>query len=638
MKAFLRPLASFLFGTLVFATPCVGQIDAAAPLPPGVSAVWDLRQAFREATSTKEKICINGLWRWQPAAVDAALVPAGDWGFFKVPGNWPGITDYMQKDSQTVFAHERWKDRRLRELDAAWYQREIAIPAEWAGRRVALDAAYVNSIATIWVDGEKMGEIRFPGGELDLTTVCRPGTTHLLSVHVAALPLKSVLLSFNDTNTAREVKGRVARRGLCGDVFLVSTPDGARIAEVKVSTSVRARTIALDVALPGLKEDGRYSVEARVTRDGRPVRTFTSRTFAKNDVPSGRLVISEHWDPEVLWDLHTPENRYDVVCSLVAAGGRVVDTDFAVRFGFREFWIEGRDFFLNGSPIHLSVVPLDNAQVSAALASYAGARESLERLKAIGINFVYTHNYGCEPGSHLAFDEILRAADDVGMLVSFSQPHFSHYDWKAPDADRNNGYARHAEFYIRAAQNHPSVVAYAMNHNATGYAEDMNPDLIDGIHDPRDARAQANAKVALRAEAIVKERDPSRVVYHHSSGNLGSMHTINFYPNFAPAQELSDWFAHWATTGVKPVFLCEYGAPFSWDWTMYRGWYKGGALVWQRAGALGILSGGVECAVHRRPGVSNQPERGGQSALGGPAARRRQGVVPVGLSESGWLE
>ena len=50
---------------------------------------------------------------------------------------------------------------------------------------------------------------------------------------------------------------------------------------------------------------------------------------------------------------------------------------------------------------------------------------------------------------------------------------------------------------------------------------------------------------------------------------------MNFYPNFAPIQELSDWFGHWASAGVKPVFTCEYGAPFTWDWGMYRGWYKG---------------------------------------------------------------
>ena len=202
--------------------------------------------------------------------------------------------------------------------------------------------------------------------------------------------------------------------------------------------------------------------------------------------------------------------------------------------------------------IFLSCVPLDNAQVGAATATYEAASESLLRLKSIGINFVYTHNYGCEPGSHLSFAEILRAADDVGMLVSFSQPHFGHYDWKAPDADRSNGYARHAAFYVRVAQNHPSVVFYSMSHNATGYDEDMNPDLIDGLHDRRDQWAANNAKLALRAEAIVQRSDPSRIVYHHASGNLGSMHTSNFYPNFAPIQELSDWFEHWATQGVKP--------------------------------------------------------------------------------------
>jgi hypothetical protein len=103
----------------------------------------------------------------------------------------------------------------------------------------------------------------------------------------------------------------------------------------------------------------------------------------------------------------------------------------------------------------------------------------------------------------------------------------------------------------------------------------MNPHLMDGLHDPRDTWSRNNAKLALRAEAIVRALDPGRIVYHHSSGNLGSIHTVNFYANFVPIQEMSDWFEHWAGKGVKPVFLCEYGVPFSWDWTMYRGWYKG---------------------------------------------------------------
>ena len=61
---------------------------------------------------------------------------------------------------------------------------------------------------------------------------------------------------------------------------------------------------------------------------------------------------------------------------------------------------------------------------------------------------VYTHNYGCVPGSHVSFAELLRAADDVGMLVSLSQPHFSRYKWDGADAERENGYAALAEFYV----------------------------------------------------------------------------------------------------------------------------------------------------------------------------------------------
>jgi beta-galactosidase len=562
-------------------SPSAGEDEAGVALPAGVKAVWDVSKAWREATATRERISINGLWRWQPAENKPEQVPAGRWGYFKVPGCWPGATDYMQNDCQTVYAHPSWKGQRLGSITAAWYQREITIPGDWADRRIVVQVEYLNSYAAVYVDGKMMGEIRFPGGEVDLTSACGPGGKYVLSMLVVAMPLRGVMLSYTDSASARKVKGSVARRGLCGDVYLASTPAGPRIADVRVATSVRRWEVSFDAGLEGLGTGGHYVLRARITDGGRNVAEFTSRGFTKGDLQAGRIVFTEEWKPEGLWDLHTPENMYRLSLSLADAEGKVLDVGQPARFGFREFWIDGRDFFLNGTRIYLSAVPLDNAQVGAAAATYEAAKESMSRLKGFGINFVYTHNYGCEPGSHLSFAEILKAADDVGMLVSFSQPHFSHYDWKTPDAGGDQSspgaraYARHAEFYVRAAQNHPSVVCYSMSHNATGYSEDMNPDMIDGLHNPRDQWALRNSKLALQAEAIVKRLDPSRIVYHHASGNLGSMHASNFYPNFAPIQELSDWFEHWATEGVKPVFTCEYGAPFTWDWTMYRGWYKG---------------------------------------------------------------
>lgn len=546
-----------------------------AVLPAGVKVVWDLDKAYRQTTATRGRVCLNGLWRFQPANPQAQAVPQGNWGYFKVPGPWPGITDYMQKDCQTVFAHPQWRDTRLASITAAWYERTIEVPGEWSGRRIVLSAEYVNSYAAVFLGGRKVGEIVFPAGEVDLTEVCRPGGHYTLSLLVVALPLRGVMLAYRDTNSARQVQGSVPRRGLCGDVYLVAEPRAERLGPVRIETSVRQGTIRFVAQVAGAKPDRRYRLRATVRKGQRVVLEVTSPAMAGKPTAPGRLEFTHPWRPEALWDIHTPQHQYEATVALLDAEDGVLDVAWPQRFGFREFWIEGRDFYLNGSRIFLSAVPLDNAQVGAAWASYAGACESLRRLKSFGINFVYTHNYDCQPGSHLSFEEILRAADDVGMLVALSQPHFAHYDWREADAEKTNGYARHAEFYAQVAGNHPSVVTYATSHNATGYNEDMNPDLIDGISDPRDGWSLNNARRAMRAEAIIRNLDPARIVYHHSSGNLGAMHTSNFYPNWVPIQEMCDWFQHWATQGVKPFFTCEYGAPFTWDWARYRGWYKG---------------------------------------------------------------
>lgn len=565
-----------VLGVLAIALSVV-RLQAQAPdpvLPTGVHAVWDPAKAFSETTATRQRLCLNGLWRWQPGDSLGPAVPAADWGYFKVPGCWPGITDYMQKDSQQVYAHPSWKGGRLGGITMAWYQREITVPQAWDGRQIVLSAEYLNSYAVVYLDGTRVGELRYPGGEIELAGA-QPGGQYRLALAVAALPLKGVLLSYSDTASAREVRGTVARRGLCGDVYLAGLPRGPQIRGARIHSSVRSGELSVEAELSALAPAARYTLRARVFEGDEQVRDFASPVFQANQLEQGQVRFKHRWLPERLWDVHTPQNTFTLVLSLRDEAGRELDAHWRQRFGFREFWIEGRDFYLNGSRIYLSAVPLDNAQVSAALASYPAARESLERLKSFGINFVYTHNYGCEPGSHLSFTEVLRAADDVGMLVALSQPHFSHYDWQGREADRTNGYAGHAAFYVGVAGNHPSVVAYAMSHNATGYNEDMNPDMIDGLQEARDTWARRNVQLAQRAEGLVRRLDSNRIVYHHASGNLGPLHAINFYPNFVPVQEMSDWFEHWATAGVKPVFTCEYGAPFTWDWAMYRGWFKG---------------------------------------------------------------
>ncbi len=564
-----------------------GQEDADVVLPAGVRAVWDLGKASRQATPTSERICINGLWRWQPAAEIADQVPADKWGFCKVPGSW---ADGMQ----SIYPHPDWQDSSFRDDTMAWYQREISIPANWQGRRIAVYTEYLNSHAVVFIDGRNMGRIGFPGGEVDVTAACQPGQKHVLSLGVKALPLAEEVAVFNNTMAPERRRGRVVRKGLCGDAFLVSTPAGAHVGDVKVNTSVQKWEIAFDVTLAGLDPGKSYRLQALITDKDQKAKDFVSAPFRIADVEDGRLAFSSAWKPDKLWDIHTPQNMYDVHVSLLDDAGKALDVFRPVHFGFREFWIEGRDFYLNGSRIHCFASPIDNAQMGAPYATYEACLETLSRMKAYGVYAVYTHNYGSQPGAHLSFEGLMRAADDVGMLVAISQPHSRHYTWDEPDAEETNGYLRHAGFYVRMAQNHPSVVMYSTNHNAMAYGGAWDPDLMDGKHDADGelgARDDQRARSGLNVQRILERLDPTRVVYHHHSGALGNMFTLNLYLDFVPIRERSDWFEHWATEGIIPLFLVEYGVPWGINWTTYRGWYKG-VRAWGSARAAYELTEG----------------------------------------------
>src|SRR5258708_4340850 len=67
LKAPLPLAVVTMLCALVVMTPVLGADKRESPLPQGVRAVWDLRKAHRETTPTRERVCLNGLWRWRPA-------------------------------------------------------------------------------------------------------------------------------------------------------------------------------------------------------------------------------------------------------------------------------------------------------------------------------------------------------------------------------------------------------------------------------------------------------------------------------------------------------------------------------------------------------------------------------------------
>jgi hypothetical protein len=63
--------------SILSALELVGRAEQdSALLPRGVRAVWDMSKAESETTPTRERVCINVLWKWQPAeAASAQGVP-----------------------------------------------------------------------------------------------------------------------------------------------------------------------------------------------------------------------------------------------------------------------------------------------------------------------------------------------------------------------------------------------------------------------------------------------------------------------------------------------------------------------------------------------------------------------------------
>ena len=181
-------------------------------------------------------------------------------------------------------------------------------------------------------------------------------------------------------------------------------------------------------------------LQAVITEQGKKVIEFTSQPFTASELKDGRFKVTEKWKAQKLWDIHTPQNTYEAAVSLLGADENALDAAIPVRFGFRELWIDGQDFYERHP--HLLVVrgapPGPGRRLGVELCGSQGEHVAVEERR----NQHDLHEpFWLRAGDHVTFGEILRAADDIGMLVSLTQPHFSRYSWKGPDAEQKNGYA-----------------------------------------------------------------------------------------------------------------------------------------------------------------------------------------------------
>ena len=544
-----------------------------ATLPAGVQAAWDTASAWQQQTPTRGRVCLNGLWRFHPVDLRQTDLPAAGtgWGYYKVPGTWtPGNA------CMTPLGPDIWEDQLdLNKTDAAWYQRRVSIPARWAGRRILIALDNLKQTARVLVDGQEAGQVLWPGGKVDITRLAKPGGEQELSVYVLALPLEPEQIKIAREDLIEKVRAETRFKGLCGDCTLESEPMGARVEDVFLKPSVQRGGLGVACELSGLDPARRYKLRASIAEGGKTVKTFAGPEFAGSKAAE----FFAPWHDPKLWDLDQP-NLYTATVELLDSAGKVLDVTTPTEFGFREFWIQGQDFMLNGKRIHLRCLDYFNMGRDFAQASLPIVKETFRRARNMGFNYVIHGNYDYEPQSFAYISDTLRAGDQLGFPMSYSTRHVSRLYRDFENPEKRADWNRIVDYEVKQVRNHPCVFMWAMNHNFTGWADDQSPALLPGKFQPSekdDPEMWRRRHAATLAEQYVIGLDGTRPCYHHQSGTLNQMTTLNCYLCFTPLQERIEWLSAWASEGVKPLFFVEFGLPHQASW----GGHRTGPFIWR---------------------------------------------------------
>jgi len=530
------------------------ELDAL--LPRGEKLTWGT-EPLEVVSSRRERICLNGIWQFVPMLDTRETRPPGGLAYIRVPGSWQsGLVSEPGRGP----AWRRWGTGTG--IAAAWYQRRVKIPKHWAGRAVILSLERVSTDAIVYVNGTKYGSISWPAGEVDISNAVKPGEDAILCVQVDATT-EGTDKMFLDPGRVVTRAAALESKGLIGDVIVSSRPRGAHVSDVFVRTSTRKKELKLEVEVAGVVAAGRAQFEAAVfDRNNKEVKRFVAAASLHGGATE-TLPLSWKWEDPALWDFRQP-NLY--VLKLRARGAGL-DDEYAERFGFREFWIDGRKFLLNGTEIHLR--PTCHTYTEFMMSGVSKLIDShIDGLVAAGFNCeeMWPVNHD-ERGKRIYRKLWADRADPKGFLLLGTAINLNQGQW------RRSGYKelwqKKLEQELRRYRNHPSIIIWTTNPNWLGHGLDQDPRYVGRNREIADAGWKERAAIAREGNTAIRKLDPTRPLLNHAGSSVGDVYNINAYLNLIPLQEREEWLSEWNKNGDMPLLCVEFGTP--WKYSFLRG-------------------------------------------------------------------
>lgn len=509
----------------------------------------------QELSPTRGEIVLNGVWDFSAGGADATKTT------IRVPGSW------------SAEAHAPLGSGvEMPDLTEGIYRRQVAIPAAWAGRKIVLDLRRVSTQAEVSVNGKACGTVEWPYGTVDITAAATPGATVTLEIKVTALTPEGEVWALMGYATEERRKRTLASRGLIGDVLLESEPRGPRVTDVFVQPSVRAKKLGLDVELSDAPA-GEWTFTARLLNErGAEEKVFTT-TQNVGGGGTAKVHLDFPWENPRLWDIDQP-NLYTLQLGITPPGAAKPVDVYPQRFGFREFWIEGKDFVLNGTKVRFR--PRGGHGTPSHQLEMASFIEG-SRKAGFNISQIWPEN-SLEPG-HWNFWELFCATADthgwpiIGALPSMSELIFNQADGKPLwDADprARAAYLQAMEREMRRYRNFPSILFWGTSANINNHFADQNPAYLGQQKKLSEVpQNPASERVAREALTAIKEADPTRPVFVHAGSRLGDIFSVNHYLNLLPLQEREEMLSEYMQKGDVPYIGIEFGTPL--NTTMNRG-------------------------------------------------------------------
>lgn len=371
----------------------------------------------------------------------------------------PAITDDYQIGWKSPYCHIDRLTRKYEYMGPAWYQREIAFPKEWAGKRIFMYFERTHWLSSIFVDTKEVSKLDYISVPHchELTDFVKPGKTHLITLCID----NRYQYDTHKWNHAHTEFTQINWNGILGEMKLIAV-DPIYVDDMQLYPDVTEKTVTARLQIrnyTGKPFEG--TARFHITGDDGYNLTRELPVNGKDSLVSfeGKIALGKDIQ---LWDEFHP-NLYCVECKLLTSVGETnYEHEKEVTFGMREVAQGKNHVLVNGHPIHLRGT-VENAvfpKTGYAPVDDASWERIFRILKDYGMNHMRFHSW-CPPAA--AF----RMADKLGVYLQVELPMWGP-DGEPGEPARWDFFRREQKAILKEYGNHPSFILYCNGNEISG--------------------------------------------------------------------------------------------------------------------------------------------------------------------------